>query len=258
MPNVKWEPIVGSHFVLPAAVVLEECSGQECSGHQWSGQEFWGGKGSLQPGPGGYSRSVAAQSDLFSSLFSSDDLLRLSDYVCERWRSGADRDWSVPAGTLDWTCRKAADHAVDCVFAPAFFLASRKLDAYPDMGADYSVGPNARSDQLIQALQVACRILAATIEQCGPDVRAVIFLRPQTLTAPAADFAPRGAMELVLHAHDVCMGLQVPYEPPQDLCVRLRDHTRSWPMWSRDWSVLSCTDDAWGDLLSASGRARYN
>jgi hypothetical protein len=67
--------------------------------------------------------------------FSVDDLGLLSDLVAGSWSAAADRDWSMPAGTLEWSCLHTADHAVDCAYAPAFFLASRRLDRYPDAGA---------------------------------------------------------------------------------------------------------------------------
>jgi hypothetical protein len=66
---------------------------------------------------------------------------------------------------------------------------------------------------------------------------------------------PRAGLELILHAHDVCAGLDVPFEPPPNLCERLREHTREWPMW-QFWNELGRTDDPWGDLLEASGRRR--
>lgn len=83
-------------------------------------------------------------------MFSTDDLHELSALVATAWSAGADRDWSAPAGTLEWSCARTADHAVDTVFAPAFFLASRRQDAYPDMGAEFSVGPDPRPEQLVQ------------------------------------------------------------------------------------------------------------
>jgi hypothetical protein len=64
--------------------------------------------------------------------FTVDDLYTLTELVAAAWTAGADRDWSVPAGTVEWSCTKTADHAVDCVYAPEFFLASRKQDAYPN------------------------------------------------------------------------------------------------------------------------------
>jgi hypothetical protein len=193
---------------------------------------------------------MASQPDVFST----DDLHDLTAYVATRWRAGADRDWSVPAGTLEWSCTRTADHAVDAVLAAACFLASRKQDGYPDMGADFTVGPDARPDQLIQALEVAARILAAVVGDAGPDVRAVIFRFPAIVTAPPQDFVPRGALELILHAHDVCAGLGVEFEPEADLCRRLREHTRSWGLWTLAWNGLPRTEDPWADLLAGAGR----
>ena len=90
------------------------------------------------------------------------DLVELTGIVAAGWRAAAGRDWSVPAGTLDWSCARTADHAVDTVLAPAFFLASRRLDAYPAYGAS-TPGPEASPDELAGALETATRILVAVV-----------------------------------------------------------------------------------------------
>jgi hypothetical protein len=195
---------------------------------------------------------VTADPDVFSTA----DLYNLGEYVAAAWQAGTTRDWTVPAGTLEWSCSKTADHAVDTVFAPAFFLASRRTDTYPDMGSGFTVGPDVRPDQLIQALTVAVRVLAAVVADAASDVRAVLFRRPDIITAPPQDFVPRAGVELILHAHDVCSGLNISFEPPAELCRRLRDHTQSWPMWTIAWAGLPNTDDPWGDLLAGAGRHR--
>ncbi len=188
--------------------------------------------------------------------FTVDDLYELSDIVAAAWAQGAERDWSAPAGSLDWSCTNTADHAIDCVYAPAFFLASRKLDGYPEVGADLTLGPAATPEQLVQSLGMATRILAAVVNDAPPETRAVIFRRPEILTAAPEDFVPRGALELILHAHDVCTGLHIPFEPRADLCHRLREHTRAWPYWtSPGWSKPRSSEDAWLDLLVGSGRS---
>jgi hypothetical protein len=178
--------------------------------------------------------------------------------VATAWTSAAGLDWSVGAGTVEWSCAKTADHAVDCVYAPAFFLASRKLDGYPDAGGDLTMGEaRATPERLVESLRIATRIVAGVVNDAGDDVRAVIFRRPEVVTAGRDDFPPRAAMELILHAHDVCAGLGVAFEPSAELAFRLREHTRPWPMWSIEggWS-LDRTEDPWGDLLSGAGRAR--
>jgi hypothetical protein len=188
--------------------------------------------------------------------FTSADLTRLADHVADVWASASDRDWSAQAGTVEWSCLQTADHAVDCVYAPAFFLASRRRDDYPDVGTDLTMGAGAEPARLAESLLIASRLLAGVVNDAEPDVRAVIFRFPEVLVAPPVDFAPRGAMELILHAHDVCTGLGLRFEPDAELCRRLREHTRPWPMWTVAWDGLACTDDPWGDLLRGSGRAR--
>jgi hypothetical protein len=188
--------------------------------------------------------------------FTHHDLERLTQVVADAWRSGADRDWSARAGTLDWSCARTADHAVDTVLAPAFFLASRRQDGYPEWAGPFRVGRNASPGQLVEALETATRILVAVIVAAEPGARAVIWRRPQVEVRGPEDFAARGALELVLHGHDVCRGLGVAYDPPAEVCERLRDHTRDWPHWgSPGWRALPVTDDPWADLLAGSGRS---
>jgi hypothetical protein len=186
--------------------------------------------------------------------FTVDDLQRLSDLTVSAWQDGLNRDWSARAGSLTWTCVRTADHTVDTVLAPAVFLASRKLDDYPSYGIS-TPGPDAAPAVLVEALQTATRILTAVVGDATAEVRAVIWRRPRVETRGPADFPPRAGLELILHGYDVCQGLGVPFTPPADLCARLREHTRDWPMWaSPGWSPPTNTPDAWTDLLRASGR----
>jgi hypothetical protein len=120
------------------------------------------------------------------AVFSSADLERVSALAVAAWRAGVDRDWSAKAGTLAWTCTKTADHAVDTVLAPAFFLASRKLDGYPSFGP-FTVGPDARPADLIEGLETATRILVAVIATAEPSARAVIRRRPRVQVAGPAE-----------------------------------------------------------------------
>ncbi len=189
-------------------------------------------------------------------MFGREDFEGLTDEVVAAWRAGSDRDWDSKAGTLEWTCRKTADHAVDCTFAPAFMLASRKQDAYPDMGSVWSSGPHASPAQLVQTLEIASRVLVAVVADAPAEIRAVIRRRRDMMLAPPRDFLPRAATELILHAHDVCKGLDVAFEPPATVCANLIAHTAEWPWAQPGWRKPNVTDDPWGELLAASGRAR--
>jgi hypothetical protein len=189
-------------------------------------------------------------SDPADGPFTADDLRLCRDLVVRAWGSGVDRDWSVPAGTLEWTCWKTADHTVDCVFSYALFLASRRLDSYPPFGELHALEAATPSD-LVEGLQAVTTMLWSVIVTAPPGTRAVITQGPVRAGTPA-DFAARGALEMVLHAHDVCLGLGIPFQPPAEVCARLRDHTNTWP----GSAPAAPTDDPWSDLLVASGRSR--
>ena len=122
--------------------------------------------------------------------FTRADLLQLTYQVGQAWTTGARRDWSVPAGAMEWSCLRTAENAVDCVNAPSFFLASRRVDDYPDVGFDLTIGAAANPTRLVESLQIATRILVAVVSDADPDVRPVILRRPQVLVAPAQDFLP--------------------------------------------------------------------
>ncbi len=175
----------------------------------------------------------------------------LSELVLSAWWSGVELDWTVPAGTLEWSCFTTADHTVDCVFSYAFFLASGRQDRYPDFTELHAL-PGATPTDLLYGLRGACTMLSSVITTAEPSVRAIIRYAPDPQTGSPADFAARGAHELILHAADVCTGLDVPFDPPRELCQRLWDHTREWP-YTRS---VETTADPWSDLLERSGRAR--
>jgi hypothetical protein len=185
--------------------------------------------------------------------FTVDDFERLSGLVLDAWGSAVDRDWSVPAGTLEWSCFLTADHTVDCVFSYAFFLASRRLGTIPPFGELHAL-PGAAPLDLIDGLRASCMMLSAVIKAAEPGTRAVLWGLPGLAPGSPDDFAARGGHELILHAHDVCTGLGVPFDPPRDLCEGLRATTRAWPVGPE----IEPTGDAWSDLLERSGRPRLS
>ena len=183
--------------------------------------------------------------------FTAGDMEALTASVADAWRGGLDLDWSVPAATTGWTCRATADHAVDCVLAPAFFLASRRTESYPD--GQWTLGDESTPAQLIETLEMNTRILVAVVEATPPDVRAICWRHPPEVRPPA-DFLPRGALELVLHAEDVCAGLGLPFSPPTEAVDHLRHHVAGWPFFGGYWQPLSLEGDPWADLKAVAGR----
>lgn len=187
-------------------------------------------------------------------MFTYEDLVTVTDFVAAAWLRGADADWSVNAGTLEWSCTKTADHCYDATLAIGYFLASRRQDRYPDWGGLFTVGENATPEQFAEAIAVAGRLVAGVVATTPPDVEAILMRNPVVL-APPTDFAPRAALEAILHGHDVAQGLGVEFRPPTGVCARLRDHTKDWRHWHGGvWPPLAFTDDPWADLVIGSGR----
>jgi hypothetical protein len=186
-----------------------------------------------------------------TDAFTVDDLDALAQCVADTWRGALDRDWTARAGVVEWSCSKTADHAVDTVLAPAFFLASRRIDDYPAGG--WSPGEDAPPEAFVEGVEMCARILGAVVSSAPDHVRALLIRAYGTIGRPA-DFAPRGALELIIHAHDVCTGLGVHLDPPREACEHLRRHVQGWPFWGDYWSPLAVDGDPWTDLLRASGR----
>ena len=184
-------------------------------------------------------------------VFTVEDLEVVGDLALAAWAAAVDRDWSVPAGTLEWSCLATADHTIDCVFSYALFLASRKTDGYPAFDLLRAL-PGAGPADMVDGLRAVVGMLAAVIRAAPPGARATLFSgggRP-VVTGPAP-FAPRGGLELALHAHDVCSGLGVDLALPAEVCARLLAATDGWPGGADGWLP---TGDPWTDLLTRSGR----
>jgi hypothetical protein len=195
--------------------------------------------------------TVVGEHHEVAGIFTVRALYDVAECVADAWRSVVDGDWSVQAVTLEWSCARTANHAIDTLIAPAFFLASRRTDRYPDGG--WSPGDDATPQQFVDGVEVGARILGGVVSGAPEDAEALLFRMPPTIGF-AADFAPRGALELVLHAQDVCAGLGVDLQPPRDACENLRQHVSGWPFWGSHWPNLSMAGDPWIDLLKSSGR----
>jgi hypothetical protein len=123
--------------------------------------------------------------EVVDAAFSPEDFAMLTRLVLDAWRSGVDGDWSVPAGTLEWSCWRTADHTVDCVFSYAFFLASQRQDTYPPFGELHAL-PDATPADILDGLQATTTMLSAVIATTDPEARAVIGYRPTRKPEPRA------------------------------------------------------------------------
>ncbi|MDH6115246.1 hypothetical protein P3T36_004165 [Kitasatospora sp. MAP12-15] len=164
-----------------------------------------------------------------------------------------DADWCVPAGELVWDCWETLEHTADGLFAYAAQLGPERppLDGFvplrwqrdrPDgppnvVFVDRAVGPAG----LLQVLETGGALLTAMVRTVAPQTRA---FHAYGVSDPEG-FAAMGVVETLVHTHDVATGLNLPWNPPADLCDRAL--ARLFPEAPQD-------TDRWPTLLWATGR----
>ena len=153
---------------------------------------------------------------------------------------GLTRDWSVPAGTLRWSCAKTAFHIGDDLVAYAGQLASGAQDDYLPFRCRMVRGtPPGGLLDWVSGMGV---VLATTVRAARPQDRAYHSYG----MADAEGFTALGAAEVLVHSHDVAEGLGLRYQPDPAVCARVT---------ARLFRDLEPHDDPWRLLLWATGRA---
>ena len=122
--------------------------------------------------------------------------------------AAVDRDWSVRAGTLTWSCWKTLDHLVDVLFSYAFQIAARtEADVLPFQELHASV--DASPVGLVGGLRAAGNLFAAIV-RATPDDAEVTWMGEKV---PLAAWPERSTRELVLHTYDIATGLGIDFTP---------------------------------------------
>jgi hypothetical protein len=182
------------------------------------------------------------------------DVTRVCDLACETLTAAAERDWQLPAAGLEWTCWETVEHMADDLFAYAAQLAP----ARPSTTTHVPIGwrrnreggpaltiygdPAAGQAGLVQTLEACGAMLAVMVDGVPPD-----RLSFHTYGASdASGFAAMGVVEVLVHMHDVAAALDLPWNPPADLCAGAL--ARLFP------DVPTTGGDPWPTLLWATGR----
>jgi hypothetical protein len=167
--------------------------------------------------------------------------------------TAVERDWRVPAGGLDWDCWETVEHIADDLFAYAVQLGPRhpSVEGPVPFGWDYRrtggpaltiwAVPADGPAGLVQVLEAAGALLAAMVQVTPPTVRAHHVYG----AADPEGFAAMGVVEVLVHMRDVALGLDVAWEPPQELCGRVL---------RRLFPDAPAGADHWRTLLWATGR----
>ncbi|MFF5173632.1 maleylpyruvate isomerase N-terminal domain-containing protein [Micromonospora sp. NPDC000089] len=122
------------------------------------------------------------------------------------------RDWTVPAGGLEWSCWTTAAHVAHDLAAYAGQVAARPDGDY--LPFDLRVRADAPPARVLEVVTAAGGLLAAAVDAAPADLRAWHWG-----PCDPGGFAAMGVAETLLHTHDITRGLDLPWRPPADPCA---------------------------------------
>jgi hypothetical protein len=171
------------------------------------------------------------------------DLDTVIDYLLDTLRTVSTRDWTVPAGTLDWSCWATGEHLGQALAHWASQLTLRATTRYVRWVARAQEG--APPDGVLDLVEASGHLLAVVVRSSPPSARA---FHPMGVTDPEG-FAGMGCVESLAHGHDLATGLGVAVDPPAAVCDRVVRR-----MFPHHLDAVAGADP-WQALLWSTGRA---
>ena len=168
-----------------------------------------------------------------------EDVRAAAAVCCEALSGVVDRDWSILAGGLEWSCRRTLEHIASAPIEYASELALPAQESlegiYPSGGMDQLTVPD-----LLLLLEVNAAILDHVLRAAPASARA--FHRAWV---DPSGFAGMGCDEILIHTADIAAGFEIDFRPPEDLSSRVLARLFPW----------APTDIGhWESLLWANGR----
>ncbi|MGF0168919.1 maleylpyruvate isomerase N-terminal domain-containing protein [Streptomyces koyangensis] len=124
------------------------------------------------------------------------------------------QDWSVPAGSLEWSCWTTAAHIAHDLLAYAGQVTARPTGAY--LPFDLAVRPGTAPREVLQVVTACAGLLSSALATADPGLRAWHWG-----PCDRSGFAAMGVAEVLLHTYDITQGLGVPWLPPAPLSTKV-------------------------------------
>jgi Mycothiol maleylpyruvate isomerase N-terminal domain len=144
------------------------------------------------------------------------DVERAVAEMARALRPHAGADWDVPAGDLEWSCRRTAAHVAHDLTAYAGQIAAEAPDDY--LPFDLEVRPGTPPGRILDVVVACGHLLSTALAAAGPATRAWHW-GPTDVTG----FAAMGVTETLMHTWDITRGLDVDWRPPADLCAAVTE-----------------------------------
>lgn len=161
-----------------------------------------------------------------------NDLLTAASVSQAALEPALDRDWSVRAGDLEWSCRHTLDHIFEALIFYAGMLATRSPELR-ETGVINTAGiPLADALTMVETMAA---ILSEVVRAAPPEARAY---HPNGM-ADGSGFVAMGCEEILMHSADIAQGLGLALCPPTDLAARVRARLFPWaPTEVEPWDAL--------------------
>lgn len=176
-------------------------------------------------------------------MVTADDLEAAASSMFATLLPATDRDWSAPAGPLEWDCWHTVEHIGDCLLSYAMQLVAHPATRY--VRAMAAAEEDASPAEVLEFALTGVGLLVAMVRTASPSVRAY---HPTGMAGPEG-FAAMGCVEVLLHGQDIAHGLDLALDPPRDLCARVL--ARMFPQAAAELG----DSDSWTALQWATGRA---
>jgi uncharacterized protein (TIGR03083 family) len=175
-----------------------------------------------------------------------DDLLRAARLSREALSPLADKDWSLRAHDLEWSCRHTVGHISRALSSYSLHLANRATARIHYPATD---DPQLTVSELITLVAAMAAVLAEVVRAAPAKTRG---WHPQGL-ADAGGFVAMGCSEIIIHTGDIARALNAPFDPGEELPDRVARRLFPWaPADADGWSALR-----WGNgRIALAGRAR--
>ena len=129
-------------------------------------------------------------------------------------RPATGRDWSAPAGALEWDCWHTAEHLGDVLLSAAHLVAQPTTRYVRFMT---NADKEAAAAEVLEFAEAGGRILAATVRTSPPRCG----LAPSGMADPEG-FAGMGCVEALVHGLDIAQGLGLTLDPRGGVHPRAR------------------------------------
>jgi hypothetical protein len=155
-------------------------------------------------------------------FLSPEDLERAGDLAFDAISPGASNDWhAVLAGSLQWTVHETVVHmASTCIFYSAHLAG----EARAELPITLASAGNPSNLELLETVTVTLRVMAGVARSPSPMKRGYHWAG----LANVSGFLAMGCDEILIHAHDVAQGLELPFSIPEDLASGILARLYPW------------------------------